>query len=365
MGGRSRRGTRTALALGGPPSPAAKMEGRSVETHTAAKQSTVAKLAGKFNDQSSTAVHKEVPLPKPIRKKPPCSLPLPVVKAELGHNGEEKTAGNALHPQKNKVKSSPIIEKLQGNLMFPPPGRSPRSPGYKVMPSPFNSPPLTPDSPNRRSRSSDSDAVPVGFEQPPEEAALRGYIKLRTKGSLKRRPPSRKFRKSQSDMGDEDFGSVAAPKENGGKSEESDDVFDAKRGMSPQPSDRAGDQEVQQTSDDKIPTNNTAGPEKAEKKDTDEAEADKQESEKKREQRTEHGTEKDMAHAGVAAENTDNPEAEESPSKCHEPAVTTETVGEADSTKTAAEPATEESSASQEDSSNRDEGNKTAEDQDV
>ncbi|XP_078512829.1 capZ-interacting protein isoform X2 [Lissotriton helveticus] len=342
------------------------MEGRSVDTHRAVKQSTVAKLAGKFSDQSATAVHKEVPLPKPVRKKPPCSLPLPVVKAELGHNGEEKTAGNALHPQKNKVKSSPIIEKLQGNLMFPPPGRAPKSPGYRVMPSPFNSPPLTPDSPNRRSQSSDSDAVPVGFEQPPEGAALRGYIKLRTKGSLKRRPPSRKFRKSQTDMGDEDFDAMAAPKQNGGKSEDTDEVFEAKRGMSPEPSDRAGDQGVQQTSDDKIPTNNTGGPEKAEKKVTDEAEADKQESgEKKRKQRTEHGTEKDMAHAEVAAENADKPETEENPVKCQEAAGTTETVGEADSKTTAAETATEESSSSQEDSSNQDEGNKTLEDKDV
>ncbi|KAJ1112605.1 hypothetical protein NDU88_000867 [Pleurodeles waltl] len=345
------------------------MEGRSADTHTAVKQSTastVAKLAGKFNNPSATAVHKEVPLPKPIRKKPPCSLPLPVTKAELGHNGEEKTAGNALHPQKNKVKSSPIIEKLQGNLMFPPPpGRPPKSPGFKAMPSPFNSPPLTPDSPNRRSRYSDSDAVPVGFEQPPEGAALRGYIKLRTKGSLKRRPPSRKFRKSQTDMGDEDFGSMAAPKQNGGKSEESDEVFDVKRGMSPQPSDHAGPRGVRKTSDDKIPTNKTAVPEKAEKKDTDKAEADKEESEEKMQKPcTEQETKKDMAHAGVAAKNTDKQETEEDP-KCQEPAVTTEIVSEADSTRTAAEPATEESSSRKEDSSSQEEGNKTAEDKDV
>uniref|UniRef100_A0A8D0AYY8 RCSD domain containing 1 n=1 Tax=Salvator merianae TaxID=96440 RepID=A0A8D0AYY8_SALMN len=186
---------------------------------------SVAQLAVKFQNQSPTS-GKEIPAPKPARRKPPCSLPLHTQKAELGQNGELKPSPNSTHPVRVKVKSSPLIEKLQANLAFAPasllPGASPKSPGLKSMISPFSSPPSTPISP--QSHSSEPDETPVSFDQPPEGTHLQFYNKVRTRGSIKRRPPSRRFRKSQSEFGDDtDLGIL--PQENGGKEEDEDSAF--------------------------------------------------------------------------------------------------------------------------------------------
>lgn len=124
---------------------------------------SVAQLAGRFREQA--AVAKETPASKPTRRKPPCSLSLFPPKVELGQNGEEKSLPSANHPPKVKVKSSPLIEKLQ----------------------------------------------------------------VRTRGSIKRRPPSRRFRRSQSDCGElGEFGAVEPSQENGAKEESGDEVFPAK-----------------------------------------------------------------------------------------------------------------------------------------
>ncbi|EPY73831.1 capZ-interacting protein [Camelus ferus] len=171
---------------------------------------SVAQLAGRFREQAAAA--KEV---------------------ELGQNGEEKSPPNANHPPKIKVKSSPLIEKLQANLAFDPaallPGASPKSPGLKAMVSPFHSPPSTPSSPGVRSRASEPEEVPVSFDQPPEGSHLPCYNKVRTRGSIKRRPPSRRFRRSQSDCGDlGDFRAVEFSQENGAKEENGGEVFPPK-----------------------------------------------------------------------------------------------------------------------------------------
>lgn len=58
---------------------------------------------------------------------------------------------------------------------------------------------------------------------------LCAFPQVRTRGSIKRRPPSRRFRRSQSDCGD--LGGFRAPEssqENGAKEENGDDVFPAK-----------------------------------------------------------------------------------------------------------------------------------------
>lgn len=183
---------------------------------------SVAQLAGKFQPSHSG---NEIPINKPIRRKPPCSLPLHTHKPELGHNGELKQSPNASHPPRVKVKSSPLIEKLQANLAFAPasllPGASPKSPGLKIMTSPFHSPPSTPISPQVQSYSSESDEMPVSFDEPPEGTHLQFYNKVRTRGSIKRRPPSRRFRKSQSEFGDDqELGVTVSPQENGAKEEE-------------------------------------------------------------------------------------------------------------------------------------------------
>ncbi|XP_074854303.1 capZ-interacting protein isoform X2 [Carettochelys insculpta] len=212
------------------------MEGIPAETKPEVEKSaslSVAQLAGKFKEQATVISGKEVPANKPTRRKPPCSLPLHTQKVELGHNGEPKLSPNACPLPKIKVKSSPLIEKLQSNLAFAPtallPGTSPKSPGLKVITSPFSTPPSTPSSPGIQSRSSESDETPVSFDQPPEGTHLQFYNKVRTRGSLKRRPPSRKFRKSQSDCGDgDDLRATGSSQENGAKEEDNDEVFMSK-----------------------------------------------------------------------------------------------------------------------------------------
>lgn len=195
-------------------------------------QPSVAQLAGRFREQAAVA-RDPTPASKPTRRKPPCSLPLFPPKVELGQNGEQKSPSSASHPPKIKVKSSPLIEKLQANLAFDPaallPGASPKSPGLKAMVSPFHSPPSTPSSPGLRSQPGEAEEVPVSFDQPPEGTHLPSYNKVRTRGSIKRRPPSRRFRRSQSDCGDlRDYRAVEASQENGARDENGDDVFPSK-----------------------------------------------------------------------------------------------------------------------------------------
>ncbi|XP_019602962.2 capZ-interacting protein isoform X2 [Rhinolophus sinicus] len=176
------------------------MEERPAETNASVDSSappSVAQLAGRFREQEAAAKEK---------------------------------SPNTSHPPKVKVKSSPLIEKLQANLVFDPaamlPGASPKSPGLKAVLSPFHSPPSTPSSPGVRSRASEAEAVPVSFDQPPEGSHLPCYNKVRTRGSIKRRPPSRRFRRSQSDCGElADFRAPESSQENGAQEENGDEVF--------------------------------------------------------------------------------------------------------------------------------------------
>lgn len=208
-----------------PPPATEEMEGKTAESGTAEEPAppSVAKLAGLFGDTFNSP-RKEAPPHKPTRRKPPCSLPLP--KPEVTYNGDEKLSPPQSQVPKVKVKSSPLIEKLQANLAFAPasflPGPSPKSPGLKTMASPWSTPPSTPSSPGVQSHSSNIEESPVSFEQPPEGSHLQSYTKVRTRGSLKRRPPSRRFRKSQSDMDFDIETSNTTTKENGDKSDEGD-----------------------------------------------------------------------------------------------------------------------------------------------
>ncbi|XP_075624718.1 capZ-interacting protein isoform X2 [Balearica regulorum gibbericeps] len=181
------------------------MENRPAETNSEVDKSaspSVAQLAGKFKEQAASITGKE--------KRSPNACPIPKV----------------------KVKSSPMIEKLQANLAFAPaallPGASPKSPGLKVLVSPFSTPPSTPSSPGIQSQPSEVNETPVSFDQPPEGTQLQFYNKVRTRGSIKRRPPSRKFRRSLSEYGDgEDLGVNISSPENGAK-EDGDEVFGPK-----------------------------------------------------------------------------------------------------------------------------------------
>ncbi|NWV66350.1 CPZIP protein, partial [Malurus elegans] len=200
-------------------------QNRPAETNSDVDKSaapSVAQLAGKFKEQAASIPGKEVPPHKPTRRKPPCSLPLYSHKTETSDNDEQKRSPNACPVPKVKVKSSPMIEKLQANLAFAPaallPGVSPKSPGLKVLVSPFSTPPSTPTSPGTQSQPSES---PVSFDQPPESTQLQFYNKVRTRGSIKRRPPSRRFRRSLSEYGDgEDLGVNLSSPENGAREDE-------------------------------------------------------------------------------------------------------------------------------------------------
>ncbi|XP_010139493.1 PREDICTED: capZ-interacting protein, partial [Buceros rhinoceros silvestris] len=193
---------------------------------------SVAQLAGIFKEQAASLTGKEVPPHKPARRKPPCSLPLYSHKTETSDSDEQKRSPNACPIPKIKVKSSPMIEKLQANLAFAPaallPGASPKSPGLKALVSPFSTPPSTPSSPGVQSQPSDPHETPVSFDQPPEGTQLQFYNKVRTRGSIKRRPPSRRFRRSLSEYGDgDDLGVNISSPENGAK-EDGDEVFGPK-----------------------------------------------------------------------------------------------------------------------------------------
>ncbi|NXB47511.1 CPZIP protein, partial [Leucopsar rothschildi] len=200
-------------------------QNRPAETNSEVDKSaspSVAQLAGKFKEQAANIPGKEVPPHKPTRRKPPCSLPLYSHKTETSDNDEQKRSPNACPIPKVKVKSSPMIEKLQANLAFAPaallPGVSPKSPGMKVLVSPFSTPPSTPTSPGTQSQPSET---PVSFDQPPESTQLQFYNKVRTRGSIKRRPPSRRFRRSLSEYGDgEDLGVNLSSPENGAREDE-------------------------------------------------------------------------------------------------------------------------------------------------
>ncbi|NXB60304.1 CPZIP protein, partial [Struthidea cinerea] len=200
-------------------------QNRPAETNSEVDKSaspSVAQLAGRFKEQAANIPGKEVPPHKPTRRKPPCSLPLYSHKTETSDNDEQKRSPNACPIPKVKVKSSPMIEKLQANLAFAPaallPGVSPKSPGMKVLVSPFSTPPSTPTSPGAQSQPSET---PVSFDQPPESTQLQFYNKVRTRGSIKRRPPSRRFRRSLSEYGDgEDLGVNLSSPENGAREDE-------------------------------------------------------------------------------------------------------------------------------------------------
>ncbi|XP_075053469.1 capZ-interacting protein isoform X2 [Mixophyes fleayi] len=252
------------------------MEEKSVESSTAEETAppSVAKLAGIFGDKANSP-RKEVPPVKPTRRKPPCSLPL--AKPTVTNNGDEKMSPSQPQMPKIKVKSSPLIEKLQANLAFAPasllPGVPPKSPGLKVMASPFSSPPSTPNTPGSQSHGSEPEETPVSFEQPPEGAHLQSYTKIRTRGSIKRRPPSRSFRKSQTDMDfDVDLMTKTA-KENGDKKAEGDSVLGLRDKQDPcntesaQATDTASSDSANKSSDsaDKSSESQKSDPDKTEK----------------------------------------------------------------------------------------------------
>ncbi|XP_012299856.2 capZ-interacting protein isoform X3 [Aotus nancymaae] len=245
---------------------------------------SVAQLAGRFREQAAAA--------------------------------KEKSPPSASHPPKFKVKSSPLIEKLQANLTFDPaallPGASPKSPGLKAMVSPFHSPPSTPSSPGVRSRPSEAEEVPVSFDQPPEGSHLPCYNKVRTRGSIKRRPPSRRFRRSQSDCGDlGDFRAAESSQENGAKEEDGEEVFPSQSkapGSSP-PSEGTGGEGVRTLGPAEKPPLRRS-PSRTEKQEEDRATEEAKHSEKARRSSEEVDGQHPVQEEAPEAPQTSGPEAE-------------------------------------------------------
>ncbi|XP_077361551.1 duboraya [Festucalex cinctus] len=183
--------------------------GRETEEQTAPRPS-VAQLAGRFKGPSPPPPAGDTE--KPVRRRPPRSLQLP-----KSHGDEQEKCSGVPSPVKAK-RNSALIEKLQANLALSPAAllpspKSPASTGFRPF-APFSPPPspsptagspsstLTSPSPVSTSLpTGEEEEGPVSFEAPPtaaEGSLLMNVTKSRARHSLKRRPPSRRHRKSSS-----------------------------------------------------------------------------------------------------------------------------------------------------------------------
>ncbi|XP_054610139.1 duboraya [Dunckerocampus dactyliophorus] len=187
--------------------------GRAQETQEEAlSRPSVAELAGRFKGSSSPTQDAAVrETERPVRRRPPRSLQLPKI-----HGDEREMSAGVTSPVKVK-RNSALIEKLQANLALSPSALlpSPKSPGFRLLPL-FSPPPspsptagtplstLSPSSPVSTCLLVTEEEGPTSFEAPPtamEGSLLTNINKGRARHSLRRRPPSRRHRKSSS--GDE------------------------------------------------------------------------------------------------------------------------------------------------------------------
>ncbi|XP_041835371.1 duboraya [Melanotaenia boesemani] len=174
---------------------------------------SVAELAGRFKDSGPPQKNEAE---KPVRRRPPRTLQLPKL-----HGDELEAPPDVTSPQPPKAKrNSALIEKLQANLTLSPTGPPLKSPGLRVLPLAFTPPSpgsapgtmatmsssTTPTSPVSTSQLTEG---PASFEAHPtavEGNILTSINKSRARVSIRRRPPSRRHRKSSS--GDEVGGDV-------------------------------------------------------------------------------------------------------------------------------------------------------------
>nr|XP_055035765.1 duboraya isoform X2 [Misgurnus anguillicaudatus] len=144
---------------------------------------------------------------KPVRRRPPRTLQLSAGN-DASQGPDEKEAGPT-SPRKNR--NSALIEKLQANLALSPTGpptfqKSPGVVKLPVAPFPYGAP-GSPSSPPVIITPKQEE-TPTSFEDPAEGGPLKSIIKGRARLSIKRRPPSRKHRKSSAEEGGEE---VATP----------------------------------------------------------------------------------------------------------------------------------------------------------
>uniref|UniRef100_UPI0037E8AFB9 duboraya isoform X2 n=1 Tax=Semicossyphus pulcher TaxID=241346 RepID=UPI0037E8AFB9 len=180
---------------------------------------SVAELAGRFKGPAPPCEAAGQETEKPIRRRPPRSLQLPKT-----HGDEQEPAG-VTSPLPAKAKRNSLIEKLQANLVLSPTALlpSPKSPGFRLLPPAFplassgSAPANTATSPSTPTPISPAVASPLteegpsSFEAPPtaaEGSILSNINKGRARHSLRRRPPSRRHRKTSTgddvDIGNEE-----------------------------------------------------------------------------------------------------------------------------------------------------------------
>ncbi|KAG7224722.1 hypothetical protein INR49_004613, partial [Caranx melampygus] len=183
----------------------------------AVSRRSVAELAGRFTAPPHNAAGSEAE--KLVRRRPPRTLPLPTTRGD-----EQEQSPGVTSPLPSKAKrNSALIEKLQVRLgSFPcSPGLQPhplsKEPWLQLLPptltptSPGSAPEtvvtslctVTPTSPVTASPVTEEEG-PTSFEAPPtvtEGSILPSMNKSRARVSIRRRPPSRRHRKSSS--GDE------------------------------------------------------------------------------------------------------------------------------------------------------------------
>ncbi|XP_041658171.1 duboraya isoform X2 [Cheilinus undulatus] len=179
----------------------------------AASRRSVAELAGRFKGSAPPHDAAGEKTDKPVRRRPPRSLQLPKPQTD----DREPTGVTSPLPAKAK-RNSALIEKLQANLALSPTALlpSPKSPGFRLLPPAFppqspGSAPATTPTPSTPAPVSPVVAPPLtkeegpaSFEDPPttaEGSILSNINKGRARHSIRRRPPSRRHRKSSS--GDE------------------------------------------------------------------------------------------------------------------------------------------------------------------
>ncbi|KAI4877919.1 hypothetical protein NFI96_017411 [Prochilodus magdalenae] len=190
---------------------------------------SVAELAGKFACQSD--VPKGPEGNKPVRRRPPRSLPLPASN-DAAQNQDEQQKGEVTSHPPRKQRNSALIEKLQANLALSPSGLlpSPLSPGATKPPVLTFSPdsPCSPAGPAVAPKPSKE--APASFEKPAEGTVLQSINKGRARHSIKRRPPSRRHRKSSSDdVGTEEEKTTSPVSESSAPGGKEEDVFEKQK----------------------------------------------------------------------------------------------------------------------------------------
>ncbi|XP_062391900.1 duboraya isoform X2 [Sardina pilchardus] len=178
---------------------------------------SVAELAGKFKDHSVSSCA-GYDGNKPVRRRPPRTLQIPA-KGDESQTEEQKCEGAAARPARSRNRNSALIEKLQSNLALSPMALSPapllpspKSPGLR-LPSPIC--PSSPVAPVPRANKQELEA-PASFESPAaaDAALLPSINKGRARLSVRRRPPSRRVKKSgEEEMDGEGDGRSSSPLE--------------------------------------------------------------------------------------------------------------------------------------------------------